>query len=34
VDRQEGGLEMIREQVKDIDVIVTREDLLQRMKTG
>ncbi|MFZ3048305.1 MAG: orotate phosphoribosyltransferase [Desulfatirhabdiaceae bacterium] len=34
VDRQEGGLEMIQEHVRDVNVIVSREDLLHMMKIG
>ena len=32
VDRQEGGLENIKEHVADVGAIVTRDDLLQRYK--
>ena len=32
VDRQEGGLENIKEHVTDVGAIVTRDDLLQRYK--
>ena len=33
VDRQEGGLENIREHVEDVTAIITRDELLDRFKT-
>ena len=32
VDRQEGGLENIREKVEDVSAIITRDELIQRWK--
>lgn len=33
VDRQEGGLENIREQVPDVSAIITRDELIEKWKT-
>lgn len=34
VDRQEGGVENIRQHVKDVSVIITRDDLMAALKSG
>jgi orotate phosphoribosyltransferase len=34
VDRQEGGLENIRQHVEDVSAIITRDELMQAMSVG
>jgi orotate phosphoribosyltransferase len=34
VDRQEGGLENIRQYVEDVSAIITRDELMGAMSTG
>jgi orotate phosphoribosyltransferase len=34
VDRQEGGLENIRQHVKDVSAIITRDELMEKYNSG